>query len=167
MTEVEVKLEKIVPVSLPLYVVAWLQEKVDRIKEKNPRVRVGVGTIAKAIIITHYEEETGTGKKKETPKKSASAPAPGKELRPEEKAESEIRIVNEETIRKDIVNFPPTIAVPALIKILKKKGYTEKQAKQAVDLLVFNKIYRKEGNLLILNKEGKQDEAGVHSKDHF
>jgi len=155
MTELEVELEKIVPVSLPLYVVAWLQEKVDRIKEKNPRVRVGIGTIAKAIIITHYEEETGTGKKKETSdKKSASTPAPGKELRPEEKAESENTIMNEETIRRDIV-LPKQIARHALMKMLQRKGYDAKRARQVIDLLVVNGIYREEDGLLIL-QEGKK-----------
>ena len=72
-----------------------------------------------------------------------------------EKAESEKgpRVVSPEEIKKDIVNFPPTIAITAMKKLLKRRGYSEKQANQAIDILVVNGIYRKEENLLVLKKK--------------
>lgn len=57
MTEKEIKLEKIIPVPLPLEIIAWLKTKVTKIKEQHPGVRIGVGSIARAIIIHAYKSE--------------------------------------------------------------------------------------------------------------
>ncbi|MGQ4834434.1 MAG: hypothetical protein ACP6IS_11150 [Candidatus Asgardarchaeia archaeon] len=57
MSEMKVNLEKILPVSIPLEVYEWLNKKAEKIKESHPGVRVGAGTIAKAILIKEYNLE--------------------------------------------------------------------------------------------------------------
>ena len=88
-------------------------------------------------------------------KNKASTPAPGKELRPEEKAES-AEFLDEKIIERDLGSFPPMIARIALIKLLRRKGYDINKAKRAVGMLITNGIYREEDGHLVLNKEGKK-----------
>lgn len=76
----EVEVEKLVPVSLPLNVVAWLQKKADELQKKH-HARVGVGTVAKAIILRAYKAE----KVKETGIKNVFESASEKDKKGSEK----------------------------------------------------------------------------------